>query len=82
MVFDFTSLFRMVVGLGLRTIGENGVSLSSRAFLIFLDGAAGLNIEVKIVTSSSRLLLSFGCSRSFLIENWMFEDCSLISHSG
>ena len=63
-----TSLSWMDVGLGLRTIGEKGVSLSSSAFLMVAELTPGLKMVEKNVTSSSRVLFSGGFISSFLLE--------------
>ena len=63
-----TNLSWIDVGLGLRTIGQKGVSLSSRALLIDEELTPGVKIDSKRVTSASRVLLSGGCRSSFLFE--------------
>ena len=58
-----TSLFCRDVGLGLRTIGEKGVSLSSSAVLILDDLTPGVKIDEKSVTSCCRVGWSNGDGR-------------------
>ena len=67
-VLALTSLSCRDVGLGLSTMGVNGVSSSSSASLMALELTAGVNIEENNVTSASRDLLSLGCKNSFLLE--------------
>ena len=58
----------MEVGLGLRTMGVKGVSLSVSAFLMDEELMAGLMVAENNATSSSRVLLGEGCIISSLHE--------------
>ena len=64
-----TSVLVSDVGLGLSTMVEKGVCSSSSALLILEDLIPGVNMEVNMVTSIWRLLLSLGCSSSCLLSN-------------
>ena len=77
-----TTLFWIDVGLGLRTIGEKGVSLSSKALLMEEELTPGVKMAEKNVTSSSKVRFSAGCINSFLLECWTLSVSLIKSHSG